>query len=148
MSLQESSFSHTRKLAAPRLGARPRGHSPLPGTNELVRHQCPFEGPWDAGDGQIAGPSQETQRSAGNRPPSLRAEPWLASATPSGAQRLQPGPSTFVQLPDPPWTQREARTRKPSLAFRKDAQGSPPAVCRCPGGSNLAPFPTQSEGEI
>ncbi|XDB59663.1 hypothetical protein AB1E18_013053 [Capra hircus] len=90
----------------------------------------------DTGGGQIAGPSQETRRSSGNRPPSPLAEPWLASATPSGAQRLQPGPSAFVRLPGPPWTHRAARTRQPSLAFREDAQESPPAVCRCPGASN------------
>lgn len=110
-------------------------------------HRCPFESPWDGGGGQTARPSQASQRSAGNGPPSPRAEPRLASATPSGARRLQLGPSAFLRLPSPPWTQFAVRTRQPSLGFGGDAQESQPVACRCQG-SDLAPFQAESEGGI
>lgn len=63
----------------------------------------PLRTPGLEAGGQIAGPNPEpSRRSAGHRPPSPRAEPRLASATPSGAQRLQLGPGAFLWLPGSP----------------------------------------------
>lgn len=119
-------------------GAGTEDVAPSQAPKSSFAHQCPPEAPGTKGAGQtLAQPGVQAESGEGSAPPRL------ASATPSGAQPLQPG-RRLPAAPAPPWTQQAVRGRRRGLPSQEVPRPQL-AVCRCQG-SDLARFQVDSEG--